>query len=173
MTIGLLYDPRRIVLAFDITTTGFRHWWLVAAAFIPVVVGIALIAYGLRRSPSPSHRRSRPAVLSGSVLAVLGAVATALVATNMYREHQMLTAAVRSGNYRVVEGIVTDFIPADLFRNREETFEVGGHPYHYRFWTITEGYNGPLFRRSPIHDGLWARVADVHGKIVRLEIANP
>jgi hypothetical protein len=82
--------------------------------------------------------------------------------------------AIRDGRYRIVEGTVTDFVPADAGDHHPEHFAVltpGGRvEYFYSESTVTQGFNQSQNHGGPIRDGLRVRIADVGGKIARLEI---
>jgi hypothetical protein len=72
----------------------------------------------------------------------------------------------------VVEGVVHDFVPMPFDGHPHESFEVAGHSYEYSDFEVTQGFNNTQSHGGPMRDGLRVRIADVGGRIARLEIAR-
>jgi hypothetical protein len=83
-----------------------------------------------------------------------------------------LREALRTGRYEVVEGTVTDFVPMPKEGDTKGQFVVNGHHYQHSDHLVTRGINNTQSQSGPIRAGLRVRIADVGGKIARLEIAR-
>jgi len=53
-----------------------------------------------------------------------------------------------------------------------ERFVVNGHHYEYSDYVVSAGFNNTQSHGGPIREGITVRIADVRGKIARLEIAR-
>jgi len=153
---------------FDILTDGYRAWW------VPIVVllmaGAALVinnTVGIAPAGRPQYRRMFDTIFVVSGLCVAG-----LIFWATYSDYAHLRNAVRSGNFEVVEGTVSQFAPADSGDHVPETFAVGKHRYQYSWAVITAGFHRTAPHGGPIRDGLHVRIYDVSGQIARLEICN-
>ena len=76
--------------------------------------------------------------------------------------------ALRRGLYVRVEGTVEDFRP-DV-GDHGESFYVGKHYFDYAASYPTSAYNRTGPHGGLVREGMHVRIADVAGKIARLEI---
>jgi hypothetical protein len=83
-----------------------------------------------------------------------------------------LRQALKSGDFKVVEGMVVDFVPMPYSGHAKERFSVNGRLYEYSDFAVSAGFNNTQSQGGPIREGLIVRIADVRGKIARLEIAR-
>ena len=82
-------------------------------------------------------------------------------------EYGELRDALRSGHYERVEGVVSEYVPEGPGSHPPESWSVGGRRYTmYR--AFTSGFNAP----GRVNAGEHVRIADVAGRIARLEIAR-
>ena len=78
------------------------------------------------------------------------------------------------GEYAVVEGVVTDFVPGDPCCSRRrtpESFTVAGRRYVYEAGDLGGGYSRTAGQGGSMHSGQRVRITDVEGRIARLEFA--
>jgi hypothetical protein len=73
------------------------------------------------------------------------------------------------GNYRVVEGMVRDFIPMPPGGHSIESFKVGETPFHYGSGWGSIRFNSE-FNRGYIRDGATVRITYNDGGILRVEV---
>ena len=80
--------------------------------------------------------------------------------------------ALLSGNYSVVEGTVTDFVPAQgpPKGNPEERFTIAGQTFKYSDYDPAPGFGNT--RAHLIRNGIYVRVTHKDNAILRLEIAH-
>jgi hypothetical protein len=95
-----------------------------------------------------------------------------------HRDWQSMRDAMRAGRFTVVEGQVQEYRPPLRPSRRGKTPEKfmvrtdeGIFRYEYLESQIAPGFNLPADRGGPIREGLQVRIADVDGRIARLEIA--
>ena len=89
-----------------------------------------------------------------------------------YLEHSSVTSNLDSGNYSVIEGTVTDFVPMPYAGHFDESFTVKGQRFSYSDYVSTSGFNNTTSHGGPIHEGLHVRIAYFGGLILRLEVAE-
>ena len=155
-------------LIFDAEEAGYRCWWFPAFGLIFVALGLAQLIYRWKRASSEPHgwwSRISPHILLAFALFW---VVTSFVGT--FSEYWELRQALRSGQFKVVEGKVTNFVPMPYHGHANERFTVKGHRYEYSDYGVSAGFNNTRFHGGPIREGLIVRIADVRGKIARLEI---
>jgi hypothetical protein len=156
-------------LIFDANEAGYRQWWFPAVGLIFVAVGSAFLIYR-RRYPSPGlsgPARAFPYLFTG--FAVFW-VSFTFVGT--FYEYWQLRQALRSGHFETVEGKVVNFVPMPPSGHANERFDVNGHHYEYSDYEVSAGFNNSQSHGGPIREGITVRIADVRGKIARLEIAR-
>lgn len=159
-------------LVFDTATQGYTTW---RAALLPgcIAVGAGLLALisSVGKSSAELGRARLYRRLSGSV-AVLAAFGFGVILTMSWRDYERLRTALASGAYRTVEGQVSSFVPERAEGHPREMFRVGDTQFVYSTSYVTSAFHWTAGRGGPMRDGLWVRIADVDGAIVRLEIAR-
>ena len=158
---------------FDVRD-GYPHWTAeIGFALFGLALVIVLVAHarGWMRLPRPV-RSGVSLVLLALVLVVLPAHAFA------HRDYDAMCDAMRAGHFTVVEGRVENFQPPGSIGGRRkfpETFTVHSHKQTFRYSylenQLAPGFNVPSDRDGPIRQSLQVRIADVDGRIARLEIA--
>ncbi len=154
---------------FDADDAGYRTWWFPAIGLMFLLFGLGTLIYR-QRNPNPTlsrYYRVFPYLITG--FAALWFVLTFI---GTFSEYWELRQALRSGQYEIVEGKVVDFVPMPVHGHARERFAVNGHRYEYSDFGITAGFNNTQSHGGPIREGLHVRIADVRGKIARLEIAR-
>ena len=88
------------------------------------------------------------------------------------REDAACRRGLDSGGYALVEGVVTRYWSGDRKgRSEEWIVESVGGPYRYSLRTrVVEREAGE--RLGPVREGSRVRIADVDGRIARLELVN-
>ena len=156
---------------FDIAAAGFKSWSFPAFGLIFVAIGAILF---VRRRSLPGRWSERPrasAAFAGVYLAfAVFWTATAFLST--YGEYRSLSEAERSGQVQVVEGRVADFRPMPAAGHAMERFCVADACFEYSDFVVTGGFNNTSSHGGPIRAGLAVRVSHVHGRIVKLEVAD-
>ncbi len=151
--------PMRFETVFDVTRAGFRTWW----AFAPFV-GVAAIGLVVSAVGAGALRRM------GQVCAVVAILFAIIAEYAAYRDYQRLKLAVEQQRFTSVEGTVVDFVPGGSDGHPPESFCVSGHCYSYSPAMISADFNRVSGRGGPVRAGQTVRIADVGGRIARLEI---
>jgi hypothetical protein len=154
---------------FDVLDAGYRQWTFPAFGLILVAIGAAWAASGRSRAPEAAGRLKRRGPY---VFLVFACVWTGVAFLSTYTEYRRMCQALETGRFVTVEGPVTGFVPMPATGRSMESFEVDGHRYRYSDFVVTAGFNNTQSHGGPIRDGLYVRIADVDGKIARLEIAR-
>ena len=153
---------------------GYPHW---TAEIVFTLFGLALVMVlvaqmrGWIRMPRP--------VRSGVSLVLLAMVLVFLPAHLFaHRDYNAMRDEMRAGRVTVVEGRVEEFQPPSSLGGRRkfpETFKVYSHKQTFRYsyleGQMKPGFNTPSDRDGPIRSMLQVRIADIDGRIARLEIA--
>jgi hypothetical protein len=144
---------------FDVTRVGFRAWW----AFLPFA-GAGAIGLVLWVSGTGALRRA------GQVLCATGLVFAIGAEYAAYADYRGLKSALEERRFVPVEGIVADFVPGGADGHPPERFCVSNHCYSYSPASIGAEFNKVSRRGGPVRARQQVRIADVGGRIARLEI---
>ena len=87
-------------------------------------------------------------------------------------EYDHLRKALARGQFQVVEGRVTDFVPEHADGHPREAFRVGNAFFNYSSSDITSAFHKTAAKGGPIRQNLVVRIAANNGSILRLEVAN-
>jgi hypothetical protein len=163
-----MMDSVAYEVIFDVTREGYRFWWFPMAGLVGVLIGAGF--FGAASLPQIAARI--PGRLIGAGIAILSMIWVIAVFQGSYGDYRRLRRAILSGEYEIVEGTVTNFVPGDTGDHRPETFSVGGRQFSYRAAEVTAGYNRTQPHGGLIREGVRVRIAAVGGEIGRLEIVN-
>lgn len=156
-------------LAFDVTAGGYQTW---RSAILPACVSAAalIVLMFLRFSPSVKERGAR--FYRGIISAVGAVAAMGCVAMLVHTrcEYDELQSSLRNMTFHVVEGYVVDFIPQGVDGHPIERFRVDSARFEYSRSDITSAFHRTAIEGGPIRNGIAVRIADVNGKIARLEV---
>ena len=157
--------PNAPRLLYDAARVWFPAWPAAAAGLVAGALGALLLWLGARRG----GRRGVAIARTGTVLAILGPGWALVIGAGLYGEHARLRAALRAGMFTQFEGLVHDRPSAD---GSAWLVESGRAAHWYRYARF--GLGAPGYRRAGpgtggLRDGDSVRVADVDGKIARLE----
>ena len=72
-----------------------------------------------------------------------------------------LAGALKEGRCNVVEGVVTDFVPAPHQGRASESFAVAGQRFEYSDYVVSAGFRQSASRGGPIRAGLPVRIHHV------------
>ncbi|MBI2803952.1 MAG: hypothetical protein HYX68_03105 [Planctomycetes bacterium] len=145
-------------LVFDAAEAGYRYWWFPAFGLIGLAVGFAFFIFG---------RKWAGVVVFGFAL-----LWTTISFVGTFAEFWQMRQALHAGDFEVVEGKVVEFVPMPKSGRPHESFKVNGHRYEYSDFLISAAFNNTQSHGGPIREGLQVRIADIGGKIARLEIAR-
>ena len=149
-------------LVYDATDAGFTTWPFAAAGLIFVFAGV--IAFLLNRNPSTPRERVLRKVVA-PILVVIGSWFSIGTLSALRSEHRRVSEALLHHQYELVEGPVT-VIAAGSDGHPPETWKVGSHSYEVNPSEISSGFT----KDKVMSSGTIVRIADVEGKIARLEI---
>ena len=160
LTYHVIYDVRQAMP---------NAWWL---PLIPLAIALGgFLFYRHAHSFDSSH-----AGLFGLAVLFIGSVGTLIAITGTIIPYLDMRHDVSRGHYRVVEGIVCEFVPGDSGDHRRESWAIqtatGSVGYTYSPAMLDAGYNRTAPHGGRVANGLRVRVFDVDGRIARLEIAQ-
>ena len=153
-------------VVFDVSQSGYRHWWFPALGLIFVL--IASVLFRFRHKLGTRTPKSFPYVCLGIAIFVT-VVAFAGTAGN----YLSLASALREGRCEVVTSEVTQFHPMPASgRRATKRFVVGGRQFKYSDYIVSAGFNNTSSHGGPIREGLSVRIHHVGNNIARLEVAK-
>jgi len=158
-------------VVFDARNAGVPGW-----EAIPIALFFVALTYSKRQVPSSKPRAPALAWFLRNALFIFAC--TAAVVTTLVTVGSTLRVRYRldHGDYTVVEGVVSDFVPGDWIGHRHELWRVrsGDKDYWYTYSKsiITSGFRQTQEEGGPIRNGVRVRIADMDGLIARLEVAT-
>jgi hypothetical protein len=153
-------------VVYDVIEAGYRYWWFPMASLLATAGARWLVVLG-SRPDSGSSRWSRFLAICIFYLMLISTVGCFI---GTFWDYLELRNALVSGEYETVEGKVSDFFPMPLRGHAQEQFRVGPHVFSYSDYQVTAGFNNSQSHGGPIREGLEVRIANVNGKIARLEV---
>ena len=158
-----LPDSLSYHVVFDMSRQPPDGWWW---PVLPLVIVGVLVRFAQR-----PNVRWPPALQQ--VLVGFAFVMTFVSGIFFLIRHLEQRGALEAGNVRVVEGIVTEFIPEMHNLKHPEQFVVvlGGARYPYSY-SSSLGTGGLNKSKGQIRNGLRVRITDRDGAILRLEVAR-
>jgi hypothetical protein len=158
---------------FDAAHQGYGIWAFLGIGLILMAVGILLVgAPGLMLKFLPLGLQGQSRKIFGWVFLSVAVTFTVVIFANTYSAYQATVTALDHGQYSVIEGQVTNFVPMPYEGHSDESFVVKGHRFSYSDYKLTPGFHNTASHGGPIHEGLYVRVTYVGGLILRLEIAE-
>jgi hypothetical protein len=161
--------PVTFELVFDASEAGYRQWWFPACGLTLVAVFMAAVIYYRNQPAHVIGRWQLAGLYFGAVFSILWVLMTFF---GTFFDYWTLRQALRSGDFETVEGKVANFVPMPREGHAMDRFTVNGHHYEYSDFVVTAGFNNTQFHGGPIREGSIVRIADVGGRIARLEIAR-
>jgi len=159
--------PTAYELIYDAATLRFPGWWVAAVGLPVAALGVALL-----RRPATGRRTEA----LGLLFATFGGGWALLSGVGLYAQHARLRTALGSGAYTVVEGVVYEDGGSAAGRPGGGAWRVdaGSVAYWYRYSgsPFTPGYRRARPAAGGVTAGAQVRIADVAGRIARLEVAR-
>jgi hypothetical protein len=161
--------PVAYEVVYDAARLAFPAWPVAAVGLAVAAAGAGLGAYFRRRGVA-----SAPARMAVSSAVIFGASWALLVGGGLYAQHGQLRRALQEGSFVRIEGQVYDR-PPGAARDAEGAswvVEAGqiAHWYRYDRSPLSVGYRRPAPGTGGIRDGSRVRIADIGGRIARLEV---
>ena len=160
-------DSLTYQLVYDASAIGLRDWWFPGLGMVAVVLG------GILASTRQLRQRTHNIGVAMIGLGVIWAMTTGSAIHGGYRD---VRDALREGRYTLVTGTVRGFVPGDRGDKLEEQWCVVSagreHCYGYSPSRLEPGYRRSQPYGGAVREGTRVRVADVDGRIARLEIAR-
>jgi hypothetical protein len=156
--------PNGPALLYDADRVWFPAWPVAAWGLVAGLAGAALLLVARRGA-----RRSSVIVrAAATVLAILGPAWAVVIGAGFYGEHARLRAALRARTFSTVEGIVHDRFARDGSAWLVESGRAA-HWYGYAASRLAPGYHRAGPGTGGLRDGDSVRIADVDGRIARVE----
>ena len=161
-------------LVFDITQIPFD--WKTPS--LGVIVFLAFLALAIINPSSYSITGSIRSRNYSRVFGVIGAIIAIswvfITLSEAWVTHEEFRRVVEQGDYKVIEGIVEDFIPMKNEQGAYEQFRVGNVVFRYSDYVKNGAFNTTIIKGGPIREGLQIRIGYVSNYkgnlILRLEI---
>lgn len=154
-------------VVFDEALRGYREWWFPLGLFV-AGLWIVFLRSALRHFSRATADRILPSWTLPFALLV-GVGGSGLMFLTTYRPHARLRDALRSGDFRTVEGLLTRVQRGDPGGFVITSADGLTHEFHYSEHQWTPGYRDA---NPPFQVGQRARVAEVDGTIARLEVSS-
>jgi hypothetical protein len=159
---------------YDLAEQGFGQWWFLLLGLLMSLLGILVFVVGYAW---PRERLALIGILLriGGASFFIGWITISTYQTIVgYSLYQTLLQMKYEGKERRVQGIVTNFSPYNLQKySVVESFELDGHFFSYSPNEIRAGFRQTSAKGSPIHNGVYLRVAYVGNSITQLEVCQP
>lgn len=155
---------------YDAARLAFPAWPVASIGLAVAAAGVGLGAY-LRRRGGASPAAN--IVVSSAI--IFGVSWALLVGGGLYAQHNQLRKALTEGSYVRVEGVVYDR-PTGSSRDVEgpswvvEATNQVAYWYRYDRGFLSVGYQRQAPGTGGIADGSRVRIADIGGRIARLEV---
>jgi len=154
-------------MVYDAAAARFPGWWVAAAGLPAAALGVTLLRRGAR---------GRSTEMLALLLAIFGGAWVLVTGIGLYAQHARLRAALASNAYTPVEGTVYDggAGAADDPTGGSWRVDAGRETHWYRYSgsPFTPGYRRTRSGSGPVTAGARVRIADVRGRIARLELAR-
>ena len=154
---------------YDAAQLRFPAWPVAVVGLAVAIAGVGLGAYLRRRAVTSAVART---VVTSAI--IFGVSWSLLVGGGLYAQHEQLRGELRDGSFVRVEGVVYDSPrgPADGVVAGSWVVESGttAHWYHYDRSPLAVGYRRTAPATGGLRDGSHVRIADVGGRIARLEV---
>jgi len=141
-------------------------WPFACIGLVPLIAG-AVIIWGKRR-----FKWTKPHWLFAAFCCVFGIIWVGGVGSSILSADWQAFTAYQKGEYRTVEGVVSDFHPMPYQGHQDECFSVQDQRFCYSDYEIGPGFHNAASHGGPIRAGLHVRIAYREGRILRLDVAK-
>jgi hypothetical protein len=156
-------------VVYDAAQTAFPAWPLAHLGLAAAAAGIGLGAYLRQRKIHSAVART--AITSAIIFGVSW---TLLVGGGLYAQHNQLRRELNEGSFVRVEGVVYDNPPGAIKHAQPGSWVVDAgtiaHWYRYESSPLSVGYRRKGPGTGGLRDGTKVRIADIGGRIARLEV---
>ena len=156
-------------VVYDAAAHRFPAWPVASIGLLVAALGVGLGAYFRRRAVMSTVARS---VVTSAI--IFGVSWTLLVGGGLYAQHGQLRSDLREGSFVRVEGIVYDTPrgPADGIVVGSWVVEDSARAHWYRYdrSLLAVGYRRAAPGTGGLRDGERVRIADIGGRIARVEV---
>jgi hypothetical protein len=154
---------------YDAAELRFPAWPVAAVGLAVALAGVALGAFLRRRGITSAAART---MVTSAI--IFGVSWSLLVGGGLYAQHAQLRSALEERSFVPVEGVVYDSPPgsANVVEGKSWVVESGStaHWYRYDSSPLSVGYRRGAPGTGGLRDGARVRIADVGGRIARLEV---
>lgn len=157
--------PTQYTTAYQIAQIA-SDWPFACVGLLPLVAG-AVIIWGKRR-----FKWTKPHWLFAVFLCFFGVLWVGGVGSSVLSADWQAYAAYQKGDYRTVEGIVSDFHPMPYEGHQDECFSVQEQRFCYSDFDVGPGFHNAASHGGPIRTGLQVRISYREGRILRLDVAK-
>jgi hypothetical protein len=156
---------------YDASRSLFPAWPVATVGLVVAAAGVGLGAYFRSRGVRSSVAQT---VVTSAI--IFGVSWSLLVGGGLYAQHSQLRRELKEGSVVRVEGVVYDSPPgASQGENAGSWVVESGttaHWYHYDRSPLAVGYRRSGPGTGGLRDGARVRIADVGGRIARLELVQ-
>ena len=154
---------------YDASQLRFPAWPVASVGLVVALAGVALGAYLRRRGITSAAART---VVTSAI--IFGVSWSLLVGGGLYAQHGQLRSALAERSYVAFEGVVYDS-PQGAAKDpdgKSWVVESGStaHWYRYDSSPLSIGYRRSAPGAGGLRDGARVRIADVGGRIARIEV---
>jgi len=152
-------------IIFDLGGYGYKFYPPFSFSIIYIQAVLVLAFFFFNRNLFPKLRKQISIVVWG------GAIVMLIIFLFLSIDYLYLRLNYAMGNYKVVEGKITEFNSALQNPKNEEAFTIG-HQYRFRYSEsdLTPGFNLTKHQGNPLYEGAYVRVTYIDDVIVKLEI---
>jgi hypothetical protein len=161
------------VVIFDVSRQGYQTWREALIPLIPALIGFGVLRWSRVSGPTLIDKEPRLYHLVLRLSVMLGIFGTLAILAYTRREFEQLNNALKAGNYRITSGVVSGLVPELADGHPRESFDLSGRSFVYSSADVTSAFHQTVGTGGPVRDGLGVRIADVDGKILRLETFTP
>ena len=158
-------------VVYDAAQLRFPAWPVASVGLAVALAGVGLGAYLRRRGVTSAAART---VVTSAI--IFGVSWSLLVGGGLYAQHGQLRSALEEKSFVSVEGVVYDSPQggAKEVDGKSWVVESGktAHWYHYDSSPLAVGYRRSAPGTGGLRDGARVRIADVGGRIARLEVVD-
>lgn len=154
-------------VVYDVTA----DWLGFSESFVCIVFVVIFVFTARRIWRAKLERTPIAAMVLWLVVWSLGAGGGAV---NVVYQHYRCIHLASSGQFDVVEGVVSSFRPLEANQKGSEQFTVNNQTFSYSDRNLSGGGMRQTFGRTgPMADGVYVRVAHHSGTILKLEFCDP
>lgn len=158
---------------FDSTQNGYKAWAPIAIPLSLTGIGALLVfAPNLMQKILPGGVQGKARKVFSWFYFCFTFLFTTTDLISAAKEYYSIKHSFATGEYKVVEGVVTNFVPMPYSGHALESLKVNGVPFSYSDNELTWGFNNTALHGGPIHEGIYVRISYIGNIIIKLELAQ-